>query len=361
MSIRECAPTTVERQSTKGPFVLRSFERNESYTINNGTVVGRELDCEVCLQYAKVSRYHAKFVVVDRALYIEDLQSSNGTYINGKRIFSRLPISIGDEISFGDKHYRMTSEQGGHGDETQLFVPSSVKPQNTGGGSIFQPSLVTSEPEPKEPEPAPQPAFLKEAFAPQENSPKQAPKPKVEAQPSAEGSYTRLYSPSQIMSMAQRNLDHHADLDIGSGPRFIILTAPLRGKVCPIGLPEAGSSIMIGRDKECEICIPEASVSRHHATITYSGLQFHIDNTHAANAIHINGELQKDSAILRHGDKVQLGRIDVLFRTDVKRDNASTPNTAETGLRPYQKWLLVGMAVTACALVTGAILLNGGV
>ena len=342
MSIRECAPTVVERPDTKGPFVLRSFEHDESYTITNDAVVGRELDCAVSLQFAKVSRYHAKFIIAGNSLHIEDLQSSNGTYINGKRILTRTLLSIGDEITFGDQRYRMTSDNAGHSEATQLFSPSSVIPTNTNGGSIFQPSVVPAEAAaPATPAPAAEPA----AFAPE-------PQPEVEREESS----TRLYAPDQIMSMAQRNLNHLNDLDIGSGPRFVILTAPLRGQVCNIGLPEAGSSLTVGRDKDCDLCIPEASVSRHHATITYSGLQFHIDSSHASNELLINGELQSSSAILRHGDKIQLGRVDALFRTDVKRD-APTPTVNNSGLQPYQKWLLVAISVAAIGLGGAAFLL----
>lgn len=348
MSIRECAPTVVERPETKGPFVLRSFEQDESYAIANDTVVGRELDCAVCLQFSKVSRYHAKFVVAGNSLHVEDLQSSNGTYINGKRIITRTLISIGDEITFGDQRYRMTTESAGHSEATQLFVPSGIKPQNNTGGSLFQPSLVPSEPAAQRPNAALQPAA---AF----QQPQQ-PAERATIESGREETSTRLYSPGQIMSMAQRNLDHHADLDVGSGPRFVILTAPLRGQVCSIGLPEAGSSLSVGRDKDCNLCIPEASISRHHATITYSGLQFHIDSSHASNELFINGELQSSSAILRHGDKVQLGRIDALFRTDVKREPPAAAKTP--GLQTYHKWLIAGIAVAACGLIAAALFLS---
>lgn len=329
----------IERPNSQGTFVLRSFEQDESYTITNGTVVGRELDCGICLDYAKVSRYHAKFSLIESALFIEDLHSSNGTYLNGHRIVSRVPVTVGDEISFGDVRYRMTSGQSGTIEATQLFSPTTALA--TGVVNLHK----TTQPNPAPSQTQPKP--VAPSYAPRADL---QPNP-VASQPSRDEPQTRLYSADQIVSMAQRNLDHHADLDIGSGPRFVILTAPLRGQVLNVGLPETGTSLTMGRDDSCDIVVPEASVSRLHASITYSGLQFHIDSSHASNPLLINGEMQEGRALLRHGDKVQIGRVDVLFRTDVKREQPTVLARPDDVPTPsHYRWLIVGFALTAVAL-----------
>jgi hypothetical protein len=50
-----------------------------------------------------VSRRHAILFRMKNALYIADLESSNGTYVNGERLASKQPrlLHNGDEISFG--------------------------------------------------------------------------------------------------------------------------------------------------------------------------------------------------------------------------------------------------------------------
>lgn len=52
---------------------------------------------------AGVSRRHALITLQDNACVLEDLESANGTYINGQRLPPRraVPISNGDEIRFG--------------------------------------------------------------------------------------------------------------------------------------------------------------------------------------------------------------------------------------------------------------------
>jgi DNA-binding winged helix-turn-helix (wHTH) protein len=64
-------------------------------------VVGRELPIDVWLDSASVSRRHARIVVDGASLFLEDLGSRNGTWVNGGRITERLEIADGDELRFG--------------------------------------------------------------------------------------------------------------------------------------------------------------------------------------------------------------------------------------------------------------------
>ena len=62
--------------------------------------IGRSPDAEVFLDDVTVSRNHALLVQRRDGLYIDDLGSLNGTYVNRKRIESHL-LSDGDEIQIG--------------------------------------------------------------------------------------------------------------------------------------------------------------------------------------------------------------------------------------------------------------------
>jgi DNA-binding winged helix-turn-helix (wHTH) protein len=63
--------------------------------------VGREAKCDVFLNDASVSRRHACLTVAGAAVTVEDLESKNGTQVNGKRIAARTPVANGDTITFG--------------------------------------------------------------------------------------------------------------------------------------------------------------------------------------------------------------------------------------------------------------------
>ncbi len=64
--------------------------------------VGRSSDCGLILPDCFVSRHHAVFYIEDEDIYIEDLSSANGTFINGGKIPANVKIlcNLNDIISF---------------------------------------------------------------------------------------------------------------------------------------------------------------------------------------------------------------------------------------------------------------------
>jgi pSer/pThr/pTyr-binding forkhead associated (FHA) protein len=73
----------------------------ESFTVEGDRVgIGRSPDAEVFLDDVTVSRNHALIVRRKDGLYIDDLGSLNGTYVNRRRIESHK-LEDGDEIQIG--------------------------------------------------------------------------------------------------------------------------------------------------------------------------------------------------------------------------------------------------------------------
>ena len=64
-------------------------------------IAGRQNDCDWCIPHATVSRKHFKITFRDHTFTIEDLGSSNGTYVNGAQI-SKSVLNHGDVIEFGE-------------------------------------------------------------------------------------------------------------------------------------------------------------------------------------------------------------------------------------------------------------------
>ena len=63
-------------------------------------VVGRSPDCDITFSYERLSRRHAQFHESDGVLWITDLESVNGTFVNGKRLTAVERLKDGDKISF---------------------------------------------------------------------------------------------------------------------------------------------------------------------------------------------------------------------------------------------------------------------
>jgi len=68
---------------------------------------GRRLDCHVHIHDQRVSRRHARIRREGDALHLEDLGSSNGTYVNGRRIHAAARLHHGDEVEIGASRYRV--------------------------------------------------------------------------------------------------------------------------------------------------------------------------------------------------------------------------------------------------------------
>ena len=73
---------------------------------------------------------------------------------------------------------------------------------------------------------------------------------------------------------------------------------------------------LIGRSKECDIQIEDASASRKHAEIRQEGTAYWIIDLDSTNGLEVNG-LRTQRAKLDHGDKITIGATEIAFRRDL--------------------------------------------
>lgn len=64
-------------------------------------VIGRQTDCQIRLPSSAVSRHHCEVTVDDGKVSVRDLGSSNGTYVNKRRV-TQADVSPGDLIAVGE-------------------------------------------------------------------------------------------------------------------------------------------------------------------------------------------------------------------------------------------------------------------
>lgn len=70
-------------------------------------VIGRCSESDRALAMIFVSRFHCRFSLRDKNVVIEDLESSNGTFVNGKRIAAPTAVGHGDEVSLGPLAFKV--------------------------------------------------------------------------------------------------------------------------------------------------------------------------------------------------------------------------------------------------------------
>lgn len=93
--------------------------------------VGRATDNELSFDDASLSRKHARVHRNGNRLEIEDLGSSNGTYVNGHRLTARVALSPGDLVRFGEVQFRVQAIEA---DGTRLVEP--IPMAGGGGGGV---------------------------------------------------------------------------------------------------------------------------------------------------------------------------------------------------------------------------------
>ena len=84
-------------------------EGADAHQIGNRLRVGRAPDNDLCLDVSSVSRHHALVVWVAGGAIIEDLQSANGVWVNGRRI-RQARLADGDIVALGILRFRYTAQ-----------------------------------------------------------------------------------------------------------------------------------------------------------------------------------------------------------------------------------------------------------
>jgi hypothetical protein len=99
-------PRRERRAEPRGGLRLRIVEpaarRGETHTIDREVTVGRGGGCALVLnEDTYVSQLHARLFQQNGEGYVEDLGSTNGTFVNGRQINSATRLKRGDQVQFG--------------------------------------------------------------------------------------------------------------------------------------------------------------------------------------------------------------------------------------------------------------------
>ncbi|WNO10342.1 FHA domain-containing protein [Teredinibacter sp. KSP-S5-2] len=326
MTVEETRVVTRDLSVKRTLMVLRSLHSGERYPLAGEKLVGQDPSCAIVLASPNISPVHAKlcFTEEHHGLVLEDLNSETGTWVNGQRIQKKVLVTLGDDITFGDVSFRLTSDQAGDAEATRVVEPPFTP----------QPSLEES-------------TRIMPRRAPREPISQRIANTGVEGDEHA----TALLSEGERRRVQNLNEQYQKELNIGSGPRLIVMSAPTRGQVFSLESRRSNRSWTIGRDEKAQISIPVDSISRQHASITKKGDTYFIAALSSANPIVLNGEVVPTSP-LYDGDKLLLGRIELTFRLDSSKPRQSTkPEGLIKYARRYQWGLIAALVALVLALV----------
>lgn len=89
---------TVKLTVTRDNVFVEAFQFPDDH---QRIVVGRNEECEVCVESDSISRHHCEIMLEDGFHRLTDLGSSHGTYVNGKRVID-ASLNPGDVITVGE-------------------------------------------------------------------------------------------------------------------------------------------------------------------------------------------------------------------------------------------------------------------
>ena len=99
---RQPAPQRERKKEPRTVVVLaEQGNRLASVPLQGNLQVGRADACQIKLSDTYVSSFHARIFSRDGDWYVEDLGSTNGTYMNQRRVTSPVEVRAGDRIRVG--------------------------------------------------------------------------------------------------------------------------------------------------------------------------------------------------------------------------------------------------------------------
>lgn len=266
-------------------FQLKNISTEQVYDlIGPNLVIGRGEACEICIEAGLLSRQHAQVEVLDGRCLIEDLGSTNGTFVNGTRIVRATALNHGDLLILGQERFT-------------VIAPSEHRQWVEHGGVAetdhddYVQDLTSSK------------TMIRSAF------------PRIAGW---ETMHTGVGNDTQFSD--DRNLVQSAlsgkRLDGRRVPAVLIVrSGRARGIVIELKLPAgATSEWAIGRSQLSDVVLDDPTVSNLHAIIALEDGQWMLRDQQSTNGVKLNGE-KIAAAQCKSGDALAIGNVEFILLT----------------------------------------------
>ena len=124
--------------------MFRNGGERRTFTVSRSTTtIGRREDCDLRIPVGDVSRKHCRLVLSADNVRLQDLGSSNGTYVNGTKVADQF-LNAGDTVGVGPVHFVVQID--GVPGEDQLAPPTPAAAESAlGGTGLAADALVAAE------------------------------------------------------------------------------------------------------------------------------------------------------------------------------------------------------------------------
>lgn len=310
--------------------------------IKSEITIGRDDGVDIVISTPAVSRRHARLMMEGNNYILEDLGSSNGTFVNGDRLIGRRSLKAGDQIRLGQA-ITLTYES-----QENASQKTAVRPMPAVPAHVMQ-TTIGEEP------------ILPVAAGPR--------KLVITVAGGSSQTYNLTQSTYSIGRLPDNNIvipsqivsGHHARLEQASGGGYKLIVLPdarnpmlfegrplessrlLRhGDMLRIGSQDPGvmvtimyeapaeaaqqmerdivfgekTLIQIGRDPSNDVVVPSPNVSRFHAQIQKVGQRYRVEDLRSSNGTFVNGERIEGSLWLKPEDTIRIGQYRFVMGKD---------------------------------------------
>ncbi|HEY7638535.1 MAG TPA: FHA domain-containing protein [Steroidobacteraceae bacterium] len=261
-------------------------------------VLGRLAECDLQLTEGQASRRHAKLFVAEDAVWLEDLNSANGTFVNGAKVTGKVKLASGDRLRFDVEEF-------------DFKVPSAAPPVDDGKTQYREPASAVVD--------AASSGMYK--------------RPGAWADPDAMGdgaNKTKFIDPAQMKQM-MNNAPPPTDVNTASidGPHLHVVSGSRAGLNIKLTIGESGvKEWTIGSQADREVQFQDSGVSALHAKIVNEGERWKVLDQMSANGTYVNGK-RSNVSYLTAGDRVRFGPVECIFQTS--RAGAAPRRAAASG------------------------------
>ena len=277
---------------TKLDFRLKNTNSGQEFRIDKATLsIGRDPCCDIILDQGYPSRTHAQIIFKSNTLFVDDLNSTNGTFVNNQKIYKTTRIVPGDLIKFSTVEFSLLPSSCGN----ETIISKRPTHSSTDKSFIIQDEIKID----------PNSTGILQSY------------PLPFGWP-VDNTMTKKLFQNEPDTKYLNRIDQHIKKAL-SGDDTVYVAALVfnpkddRPNVFGLSLESKQNKLSIGRSNRCAVTVKAPSVSEHHADLRFEKNKWILTDHNSTNGIRLQGNLITE-LILEHGSTISLGQIEMAFR-----------------------------------------------
>ncbi len=262
-------------------FFLKNIQSGKTYSLDKPAImIGRIESCDIHIKTTVLSREHAVVLVAAARVLIKDLDSTNGTYVNGTRIHAPTPLNHGDVVKIGEEKLVFIAPDSFDEEDTTVGVEEQLEPSgyldNTSSKTMLKSSYLQGE---------------DWVFS--------------MLQPKTTGSFLETIDEK----LKARKIDKERVPAV-----LVCRSGKEKGRIVELKLPlGAEKNWVIGRSDLSDVVLDDPTVSGQHAIVRCEDDRWELVDNDSTNGVKLNG-LAVSEAECHDKDIICVGTVELLFR-----------------------------------------------